>query len=206
MKKWTEKDERRLEWRIAFGAVITAFIWVVLAAMALAATLADCSASNLPTENSEPSESLKTAVAAVHTSEPSEPAESIEPECPYTDQHMEMLAMVIYQEAGGDACSDETRRMVGEVVLNRMADPRYPDAMYEVLSEPYQFGRLAWRFDWPERAQLPEEANAVDRAYHIAILVLTSEERLLPEDTVFLAEFPQGVETVIEQDGIYFCK
>ena len=42
----------------------------------------------------------------------------------YTEKELELLACVIYCEAGSDSISDETRRMVGEVVLNRVADPR----------------------------------------------------------------------------------
>lgn len=131
-----------------------------------------------------------------------------QPELPeYSEQELEMLAMVIYQEAGGDACSNECRQMVGEVVLNRVADPRFPDTIYEVISAPYQYGRLHWRFDWPERAQNPGEEHAVLRAYHIAAALLTdSVERLLPEDTVFQAEFEQGTETVAFVNGLYFCR
>ena len=140
-----------------------------------------------------------------------EPIIEVVEECPelpeYSEQELEMLAMVIYQEAGGDACSNECRQMVGEVVLNRVADPRFPDTIYEVLSQPYQYGRLAWRFDWPERANKPGEAHAVLRAYDIAAALLTgSVERLLPEDVVFQAEFEQGTETVAHINGLYFCR
>ena len=131
-----------------------------------------------------------------------------QPEMPeYSEQELEMLAMVIYQEAGGDACSNECRQMVGEVVLNRVADSRFPNTIYEVISAPYQYGRLHWRFDWPERAQNPGEEHAVLRAYDIAAALLTnSVERLLPEDTVFQAEFPQGKETIAQVNGLYFCR
>ena len=146
---------------------------------------------------------------APFTQESLEPVETeAQPEMPeYSEQELEMLAMVIYQEAGGDACSNECRQMVGEVVLNRVADPRFPNTIYEVISAPYQYGRLHWRFDWPERAQNPGEEHAVLRAYDIAAALLTdSVERLLPEDTVFQAEFEQGTETVAFVKGLYFCR
>lgn len=120
---------------------------------------------------------------------------------------IEPLALVIYQESGGDACSDDTRRMVGEVAMNRVSDSRFPDTLEEVLLQKQQYGRLYWTgLVWPERASLPEEAHAVQRAYDIAEQVLTSDERLLPVDVVFQAEFKQGVETVAEADGFYFCR
>lgn len=148
----------------------------------------------------QPEEVVPTEAAPAVTEEPVELPE-------YSEQELEMLAMVIYQEAGGNACSNECRQMVGEVVLNRVADPRFPDSIYEVISAPYQYGRLHWRFDWPERAQNPGEEHAVLRAYHIAADLLTdSVERLLPEDTVFQAEFEQGTETVAFVNGLYFCR
>lgn len=126
----------------------------------------------------------------------------------YSDQELEMLALVIYQEAGSDACSDTTRYMVGEVVLNRVADGRYPGTLYEVITQRAQYGRLYWTgLVWPERASLPQEAHAIERAYDTAANLLTgSVQRLLPEDTVFQAEFEQGAEVVVYQDGLYFCR
>ena len=129
-----------------------------------------------------------------------------EPEPTYTAEELEMLALVIYQEAGGDACSDETRLMVGNVVLNRIADDRFPDTMEDVLLQERQYGRLHWTgLVWAERASKPEEAHAVARAYDCAARVLEGE-RLLPDDVIWQAEFRQGTEVVAEQDGFYFCR
>lgn len=126
----------------------------------------------------------------------------------YTVEDLELLAMVIYQEAGGDACSDLTRQLVGEVALNRVADSRYPDTLAEVLTQRLQYGRLYWTgLVWPERAELPQEAHAVQRAYDMADALLAGTvDKLLPADAVFQAEFPQGTETLIESDGFYFCR
>ena len=123
------------------------------------------------------------------------------------EAELEMLALVIYQEAGGDACSDSTRRMVGEVVLNRIDHPMYPNTMEEVLTQYGQYGRLHWTgLVWPERAKYEVERHAVERAYRIAEELLTSDYRLLPGDVLFQAEFPQGSEIVVEQEGLYFCR
>lgn len=125
-----------------------------------------------------------------------------------TEEDLELLALVIYQEAGGDACSDLTRQLVGEVVLNRVADSRYPDTLPDVLTQRLQYGRLYWTgLVWPERAELPQEAHAVQRAYDMADALLAGTvDKLLPADAVFQAEFPQGAETLIESDGFYFCR
>lgn len=131
----------------------------------------------------------------------------------YSQDELDMLALVIYQEAGADACTDKARQMVGEVVLNRVADDRYPDTMEGVLTQVMPsgygaYGRLHWTgIVWPERASYLSEAHAVDRAYDIAEKLLSgSVERLLPEDVVFQAEFVQGTECVEQQDGFFFCR
>lgn len=121
----------------------------------------------------------------------------------YTDEERELLACAIYCEAGGDACTDETRRMVGEVILNRVADPRFPSTIAGVLTQKSQYGRFHWTgVVWPSRAA--HEPEAVERAYRCAEAVFT-EPRLLPEDVVFQAEFVQG-EIVASAPGFYFCR
>ena len=134
---------------------------------------------------------------------PNEAQEAQEAPKAYTEEELELLACVIYCEAGGDEASDETRRMVGEVVLNRVADPRFPSSILGVLTQKHQYG-LFWRTGvvWPSRAS--REPEAVERAYACARLVLEGE-RLLPEDVIFQAEFVQG-EIVASAPGFYFCR
>ena len=124
----------------------------------------------------------------------------------YTDEELEVLAIIIYQEAGGDACSDLTRSMVGTVVMNRVASDLFPDTIQEVATQKRQYGRLYWTgLVWPDRASNPGEAQAVQRAYDCARAILEGE-RALPEDVIWQAEFPQGTEIVAHQDGLYFCR
>ena len=145
----------------------------------------------------------ETSVEETTVEESTEP-EPTEP--PYSLEELEMLALVIYQEVGSDACSNESRLMVGTVVMNRVASGRYPNTLYEVLTQEAQYGRLHWTgLVWPERASNPGEAHAVARAYEIAERILLGE-RALPEDVIYQAEFPQGSEVVAYQDGMYFCR
>lgn len=124
----------------------------------------------------------------------------------YTQEELDMLALVIYQEAGSDACSDETRMMVGNVVLNRIADPRFPNTMEAVVLQERQYGRLHWTGPvWPERSSYLSEAHAVQRAYDCAKRLLNGE-RVLPDDVVWQAEFTQGTEVVEHVSGFYFCR
>ncbi len=121
-------------------------------------------------------------------------------------QCLELLARAIYAEAGGDDCSDETRIMVGNVIINRMNCDWYPDTMESVLTQYRQYNTFYWTgVIWNERASNPSEKEAVERAYKCAERVLLGE-RLLPEDVVFQSEYIQGTEIVAYQDGIYFCR
>lgn len=114
-------------------------------------------------------------------------------------EEVELLAKVIYQEAGSDACCDECRRMVADVVLNRVADDRFPDTMLEVLTQERQYGRYYWTgVIWPERVSYESEAAAVDRAYRIAEEVLSGEKHsdLYGQGYIWQAEFRQGTDIV----------
>ena len=127
------------------------------------------------------------------------------PDKTYTDKELEILALIVYQEAGGDKVSDDTRRLVAQVFLNRVNDSRFPDSFYEVATAERQYGRLYWTgIVWPDRASSQAEAHAVERAYRIAQEVLESDEPVCPEGVIFQAEFVQG-DIYAEQDGMYFC-
>lgn len=127
------------------------------------------------------------------------------PDKTYTDEELEILALIVYQEAGGDIVSDDTRRLVAQVFLNRVNDSRFPDSFYEVATAKRQYGRLYWTgIVWPDRASSRAEAHAVERAYKIAQEVLESDEPICPEGVIFQAEFVQG-DIYAEQDGMYFC-
>jgi hypothetical protein len=152
-------------------------------------------------------ETAPTVEATTVTEAPTAPEPTtVETTPPYTEDELEMMALVIYQEAGGNACSDETRLMVGNVVMNRVTDSRFPDTIYDVLTRRGQYGLLHWTgLVWPAKANDPTEAHAVERAYACAERVLLGE-KLLPDDVVWQAEFIQGTEVVAYQDGMYFCR
>ena len=127
------------------------------------------------------------------------------PDKTYTDEELDILALIVYQEAGGDNVSDDTRRLVAQVFLNRVNDSRFPDSFYEVATQERQYGRLYWTgIVWPDRASSQAEEHAVERAYKIAQEVLESTEPICPEGVIFQAEFVQG-DIYAEQDGLYFC-
>ena len=50
-----------------------------------------------------------------------------------------LLAKIICAEAGSPQLSDDWRMCVGEVVLNRVASPEFPDSIHDVVYEPGQY-------------------------------------------------------------------
>ena len=137
---------------------------------------------------------------------PPEPEPELEPPKP-SQSMVEMLACGIYSEAGGDECSDKCRKYVGDVMLNRVEDSRFPDTLYGVLTAPGQYGRFSKTgIVWPERSSNPGEAAAVERAYRIAEELLSGDHsELYGAGYVFQAEFVQGSEG-FWCDGLYFAK
>lgn len=128
------------------------------------------------------------------------------PEPRFTHDDLLCMAIAIYNEAGGDECSDDTRRMVGYVILNRVNDPRFENSIRDVLEEKGQYGK----FDetgvvFDSRCTEPGESQAVARAYRIAEEVLRCEEIPIPETVVFESGERQGVSLYKYQDGLYFC-
>ena len=161
-----------------------------------------------PTKETTPTETEPPVATEPPTEPETQPTETDPEETAqtYTPEDLELLALVIYQEAGGNNYSDETRLMVGSVVMNRVKDNRFPNTIYDVLMQKGQYGLLHWTGPvWPATASHETEALAVERAYAIAERILLGE-RALPEDVLWQAEFVQGTEVVAFQDGNYFCR
>ena len=65
--------------------------------------------------------------------EPSEPTQT------YSDEDLYWLSRVVFAEAGCDWFPDWVQRDVASVVLNRVADSRYPDTIIDVIFDPGQY-------------------------------------------------------------------
>lgn len=124
-----------------------------------------------------------------------------------TSSDLELLACVIYQEAGGNGSCDDCRRRVADVVLNRVADPRFPNTIRGVLSAKNQYGSFYYTgIKWPDRAKNYYEKDAVARAYRIAEEVLNGQHSdLYGKGYVWQAAFKQGT-SQIYHCGEYFGK
>lgn len=183
-------------------------VFVALIAAVLALTFMVASTSR-PESKVIPPASVPVVTATATAFPTSLPTTEPEPPAPsYSEEDVELLAIAIYREAGGDACCDECRYRVGDVILNRVADSRFPDTIEEVLTQPHQYGNLSVTgVVWPERAQYDVEQNAVARAYETARNLLSDERHsdLYGLDYVFQSENVQG-ESGFWCDGTYFAR
>ena len=152
-------------------------------------------------------ETVPEITETIHIEEPELPSEALsapvsDETVPEVDKEaLELLACVIYQEAGGNRCCDDCRRRVADIVLNRVESEYFPDTIEGVLTEKSQYGLFHWTgVVWPEKAKYESELAAVDRAYEIAEEVLLGEHsELYGEGYIWQAEFKQGT------DGFWCC-
>ncbi len=101
----------------------------------------------------------------------------------YTFEDLMLLSKIIYAEAGSVWLSDDWKMCVGEVVLNRVASPEFPNTIKEVLEQPGQYYGSNSRYF---NNLLPSERCV------IAAMRLLNGERLLEPSVVFQANFVQG--------------
>ncbi|MBO4330604.1 MAG: cell wall hydrolase [Oscillospiraceae bacterium] len=124
----------------------------------------------------------------------------------YSEDDLWCLAAVIYQEAGGDNCSDLCRKLVGSVVLNRAEDTRFfgkCNTIREVLQSPGQYN-MEDGVSWADRGSSETELAAIDRAFDAAKAVLDGD-RPCPKNVFFQSEFSSlGDGTYCKTDGYYF--
>ena len=94
-----------------------------------------------------------------------------------------LLAKLICAEAGSDWLSDDFRLCVGEVVLNRVESPEFPDSISDVV---YQKGQYASAGTAAFASLVPSQA-CVDAA-----LRLMQGERKMAPSVVFQSDHEQG--------------
>ena len=111
------------------------------------------------------------------------------------EEEWELLAHLIFAEAGSDWCSDNMMYYVGSVVLNRIESEYFPNTMREVIYQPGQYSCV-------DNGMIDYEYN--QRAYNVAEDLLTSGS-CLPKNVVFQAQFEQGDGTYVVVQNMYFC-
>lgn len=131
----------------------------------------------------------------------------VEKELNYTYDELYCMAVVIYNEAGGNACADEHRELVGYVVLNRVKDSRFPNTIRGVLQQNGQYEGISKNgVYFAKRGNSQLELQALERAWVTAKKVLENRDNIpIPENVVFQAEFTQGTGLYKKLRNTYFC-
>ena len=118
---------------------------------------------------------------------------------------LRLLAKIIACECGPH-WEDWGIIAIGEVVLNRVASPEFPDTIREVLyqTDPIQYEPV-WQSGW-------EEFVPSERYVRLALRLLEGERTIGDPSIVFQALFEQGSEVVLIyhdddlDNNTYFCR
>lgn len=110
----------------------------------------------------------------------------------YTDEDIRILATTVYYEAGGT--TEQLREYVAQVVLNRVADKRFPDTIYGVVAAP---GQYAGNYVTADASQTIQEKDARNGTNNWATCVTSAKRAMMgqvdmPSNVIFQANFKQG--------------
>ena len=113
-----------------------------------------------------------------------------------------LLSKIITAEAGSDWLSDEWKMAVGEVLLNRVESPEFPDSVAEVIYQPLQY--------YDQSNHYFQQLLPFERCVDIAWRLLNGERVLNDPSVVFQANFTQGSGTALVMRDrrlgtTYFC-
>ena len=101
------------------------------------------------------------------------------------DEQLDMLAHLIYGEAGSKHLPDEMQLATGSVLLNRIKSPLFPNTMQECIYQTGQYSCLNSGY-----LLTPDERTYANARY---LLINGSQ---LPDNVLFQSQFKQG-------DGVY---
>lgn len=106
----------------------------------------------------------------------------------FSDEDLLYLAKIVQNEAGSDFCSDAHQRAVASVVLNRVADPRFPDTIIGVITQGWN-GECALQYavgGWERFNALEPSERAIENARYVL------ENGVTVDGAIWQAEFIQG--------------
>lgn len=148
----------------------------------------------------EKTQEFATSVEIESSSAPqqyTEPSDNVVEES-YTQEELDLLARVIYAEAGSDWISDEHQFAVGSVVLNRIKDNRFPDDLRGVVYQK----KPNVQYTCTTNGMINQTPN--ERAINNAKYLLTYGSTI-PENVVWQSQSLQGNGVWKKIQGHYFC-
>lgn len=116
----------------------------------------------------------------------------------YSEDDLYVLSHIIQCEAG--YCEREMMEGVGSVVLNRVADPRFPNTITEVVNQPGQYR--------PVTDGIFTSAQPTELVIEVAIDLLEWGSKFPPE-VIYQANYPLGTSIYktlsTSYSTMYFC-
>ena len=116
----------------------------------------------------------------------------------YTEDDLYVLSHIIQCEAG--YCERAMMEGVGSVVLNRVADPRFPNTIYEVVNQPGQYSPVA--------SGVFQSAQPTELVMEVAVDLLQWGSKY-PQEVIYQANFQLGTgiyKTLsTSYSTMYFC-
>lgn len=126
----------------------------------------------------------------------------IEDDIWWDNEELNMLAALIFYEAGSDDCTDIHQQLVGQVVLNRVTHDKFPDNIYDVITQKGQYSTCELVLNNMGTDVIPQ------RCYDNALEVLNGNVEC-PDNVIFQANFKQGSgvykELYTSYSVSYFC-
>ncbi len=112
-----------------------------------------------------------------------------------TAEEIDLLAKIVWLESCGEPC--EGQEAVVEVIFNRMVSDKYPDTLYDVLSQknPVQFS------SWKSR----DSAKPTEKEYRSIENVLNGNTTILRNDTLYFSTEPLTSRLDVRIGGHSFC-
>lgn len=119
----------------------------------------------------------------------------------YTQEELDLLSRIIYAEVGCTWIPDWVQRMVGSVVLNRVASNYYPDTIREVIYQPGQYAPT-----WDGSIHKTPDARSVANARYVLEHGSTCPETVVGQNSIITGG---GVYTSYRDPvlgtTVYFC-
>ncbi len=110
----------------------------------------------------------------------------------YSDEDIRILTTAVFNEAGHT--TDQLRQYVAQVVLNRVADSRFPDTVKGVITQP---GQYAGDYATQEATQKIKDADSANGTFYYAMCEDAVKTAMMgqvdmPANVIYQANFAQG--------------
>ena len=110
----------------------------------------------------------------------------------YTWDDIRILTTTVYHEAG--QTTEQLRQYVARVALNRVADHRFPDSVYEVITQPGQYNTKYATMDAANAIKAKDSANGTKHWNHCkwSVMEAMRGNTDMPSNVLYQANFTQG--------------